>query len=257
MIKTERISIIQDLLSKKPIVSNEELVEALDISKATLYRDLRDFERMGLLRVVRGGITKNDSVVALANDDPYDAKNAVCFDEKRRIAEEAARLIKPNMTVVLDTGTTTYELCQEIIKIGNVQVITNDIHIADAFRMSTNINVFVIGGQLRKGYYTLVGIFEWASYFQHLSADITFLSCDAISLDRGIMISNSDEIAVKRRMMSLSKNHVLLCDHTKFDRTAFFSFAGLQEIDRIITDSGLSEETYQKYSSDDFYLDLV
>ena len=83
-------------------------------------------------------------------------------------------------------------------------------------------------------------------FLQHLSADISFMACDAITIDRGCMITNSDEIPIKKEMLSISRKHILLSDHSKFGKTAFCCFAPVSEINLIICGNETPDEHLQE-----------
>ena len=241
MLQAERYQKIESLLAQHSVLSISELQAALNTSRATIYRDLKNLDDAGRIQIVRGGATLSSYPNLIKIDEPYSKKVQLNTEEKKRIAHYATSLVKPGMTIVLDSSTTVFEMCRDLLHIPNLQIITNDLRIATEMRNGEKISVFVTGGFVRPNYYTLSNYMH-DDFLQHLSADISFMACDAITIDRGCMITNSDEIPIKKEMLSISRKHILLSDHSKFGKTAFCCFAPVSEINIIICGNETPDE---------------
>ena len=242
MLPIERLQKIQVILEEREVVSIPELEKLLDASKATVYRDIKTLQKEGKLQFVRGGISKApyDRRVEL----PYHVKRSSNVEEKKRIAREAAENIHPNSTIWMDSSTTVYEMAKYLRPDMNLKVLTNDLMIGAAH---------VIGGMIRKGYFTLVGLFA-LSNLKGVQIDTAFFGSDALSIKGGCMLLNSDEIALKQQVMAASAECLLLADHTKFNTTAFMSFCRAEDIDQIITGKELADSLYDEYLAADINL---
>lgn len=256
MIKMERIRFIEEALRKKTRISIPELIALTNASRATIYRDLRDMESQGLVHMVSGGVQQPDLTRMMRDDGTLQIKKQMNLEQKRRIAAEACKLVRPGMTLFLDSSTTVYCMCEQLMTIGGLQIITNDLYIAQNMRNCNGISVLVTGGLLRRGYHTLMEG-DIGGQLQHPAADITFFSCDAISLERGCMITNSGELSIKQRMLTMGRKKVLLCDYTKFLRSAFFTFSTIEEIDQIISDSDMPQEVAAQWQAAGVAITLV
>ena len=256
MLQVERLNRIEKLLRAENMLSATELQETLGVSRATIYRDLKYLSDCGTVKLVRGGATLPQYNNLIVDDEPYAKKIKQYQEEKERIAYRASEYVSPRMTLFLDSSTTVYKMCDHLKKIEDLHVITNDLKIAIELRGEPNVTVFVVGGQLRRTYYTTT-IYNQNQCLQGISADICFFASDAININNGFMITNSEESLVKEHMLGISNKHIALCDHSKFEKTAFCSFAPIESADIIITGKELPEELQEKYSKENTELILV
>lgn len=247
---------IEEILTDKGHISVMELQQSFQISKATAYRYMHFLEKCGRARIVRGGISQVSHPSFIHYEQPYYEKIGVNTVEKNRIATEACKLIKPGMTIFLDSSTTVYAMCAKIAHMYDIRVITNDIRIAASLIDAPGVSIFVSGGNLRKNYYTLTSHIS-NCLLSSVTADIGFLSCDAITPEHGCMIVNADEIPIKKQIIDISMQRILLCDHTKFNRTAFMSFASIHEFDSIIVGNEISNELCFQFKKANYDLTII
>lgn len=236
MLREERLKRIKHCINQKKYISFHELISDLDLSKSTIRRDLKTLTKSGQIRLIRGG-----ACAILDTYDvelPYELKQKEHSQEKERIAEAASHLIKPNTVIMIDCGTTTRKIVPYLASIPNLHVITTDIIIAHECISHTNIDITVIGGKLRRGYYNLTGHLAY-KMIENFSLDLAFLSTDAVSLAGECLITNIDELAVKQAIISASKQTYLLCDHTKFASNSLVKVCLLSEIQGVITGKDL------------------
>ena len=106
MLTEERQAEIMRIVNVHGAVSVQELVNYLDISESTVRRDLAALDEEGLLRRVHGGATSlKEGAHDAAMEDLQD-KYSLHIGEKRRIAQFAASLVRPDDFVYLDGGST-------------------------------------------------------------------------------------------------------------------------------------------------------
>jgi len=187
-------------------------------------------------------------------EPPYMIKRRIHAAEKRQIAAEAAKLLGRNQTVFLDSSSTVFEMTRFVARIPGLLVATNDVLIAAELSNAEHVDVSVIGGSLRKGYYTLTGFFAECG-IRDLAFDYAFLGMDTISLKGGLMITNSEEVQIKRRVVEAASRVIVLCDHSKFERESFVQVCGFDQVDTIITGKELPDAIHARYLDHGF--DLV
>ena len=163
--QSERLKIIKELINTKNIVSIEDLHKILNVSRATVRRDLRELNKNGKLTRVHGGAVSNE--FGSINEPPYIIRKDYFIQEKMRIADAASKHIQPGEKIILDSSTTVMGLTKNLGTISNLTVITNDLLIANKLAMINEINLLVVGGELRKQFYTLTGIFSHMILKQH------------------------------------------------------------------------------------------
>ena len=113
MLAEERFGQILDLLNKQRTATVQELCEALGTSESTIRRDLTELDRLGKLNKVHGGATLPDSRF-LADEPTMEAKESQAVEQKRSIAQAAAKLINADDFVFIDAGSTTLELVRAL-----------------------------------------------------------------------------------------------------------------------------------------------
>ena len=236
MIKEERLDRLTEYAKTKHYVSIDELTKLLGVSRATVRRDLLSLQEHGIVTLSHGGALYKDSD---SHSEPlYFEKSELNIHEKQCIGEIAASLISPGETVFVGAGTTTRCMVPFLDALSSFNLVTNDILVAADSTNFTNINVTVTGGQLRKNYYTLRG-FAAENHVKKLHIDVAFWGMDAIDVNSGCYISNTDEVALIQNVIDSAEKVVLLCDHSKFRSKAFMMVCPLTKIDVIITDKSV------------------
>ena len=245
MLQEERLRRMKEHVDQKVFCSLGELCDVFGISRATARRDLILLADANRVRLVRGGAsTVSDGTTY---DPPYSVKMNLHPEEKARIADLAFKQIHEGETVILDSGTTALCIAERIRTAHDITVATNDVQIAASFANADGIDVTVIGGSLRKGYYSTLGYFAQMT-LEHIHADIAFIGVDAVDANRGLMVTNTEEVSVKRLIMAAAKRRVIICDHTKFESTSFVRLCPLEEVDLIITGRELDAAILEKYT---------
>jgi len=234
----ERQAILLQKLQDNGYVQVAEMAAMLKVSVITIRRDLERMENGGQCIRTRGGAVcaANSTTLEL----PYDIKRSRYIEEKRRIAAAAAKLVGEGETIILDGGSTTYELALLLLRRRALTVVTNDLQIATKLASSPSITLVCTGGIARANVYTLQGP-QVESLLRTLRVNKAFLSADAIHPDGGIANVNLDEVAVKQAIVKAAKQVILLADSSKFATTGFVTFCDLSEIDLLITDSGIQQ----------------
>lgn len=249
MLKANRLDMIMDLLYEKRYLSINDLMKYTQISKSTLRRDLFELESVGNLIRIRGGVRLPDAAARLeqsAYEAPFSVRSVANAEEKEKIATAALQLIQPGDTVILDSGTTTLPLGQKISRqFHNLMVATNDLHCALELASNDDLELVVIGGQLRKKHYSTYGYIADRS-ISEMHADMAFITGDAVDISHGLMAFSMQEVTSKRAMIQAAKESTALCDHTKFSSIAFVTVCGLSEIDRIITGEQVDPQIVDK-----------
>ncbi len=213
------------------------LADELAVTTETVRRDLTTLERQGLLRRVHGGAIPIDR---LGFEPGLAARTAVLAAEKERIAKAALKELPDEGSVLLDAGTTTARLADVLPTDRELTVVTNAAPIAMALSARPNITLLLLGGRIRGR--TLAAVGEWARRsLEDTYVDVAFIGTNGISVQRGLTTPDSDEAQVKRAMIAASRRAVVLADHTKVGNDHFARFGSLDEIDVLVTDSGVDD----------------
>jgi len=221
------------------------LSDELDVTTETIRRDLKVLERHGLLRRVHGGAIP---VERLGFEPGLAARDAVLIAEKERIAKAALAELPAEGSILLDAGTTTARLADVLPLDRELVVLTNGLPIAMSLSGRPNLTVLLVGGRVRGR--TLAAVDNWALHALGDSyVDVAFLATNGVSVERGLTTPDTTEAAVKRAMVASARRAVLLADHTKVGNDHLARFADLDDLDVIITDSGIEPDDAERLRS--------
>jgi len=230
----ERRAKILDLLAERGAVRASELARLFKVSEVTVRKDLAVLEREGLLKRVHGGAVSRPR--ALFNPS-FEEKRYHRIAEKKAIAKEALSRIEENDALLLDAGTTTLALAQQLKKhFSHLFVITNSIPIALELA-GTPFELILTGGTVRHHSGALIGpvAVEAIDRFQ---VDKAFLGATGVCLTKGYTTPNPIEAQTKRAMVLSARRKFVLADSSKLGHATLARFAKLEEIDELITDAG-------------------
>lgn len=224
----ERRQAILRMIEEQKKVLVTELAASLGVTGATIRSDLRDLEASNLLLRTHGGAIERPRAryeMEMRERAEYQSP------AKKAIAQVVYDQVLDGDTILLDTGTTTRELAYLLSDKQRLTVVTNDISIAAALEPAPGVDVFIIGGMLRKGFQCTIG-----GTLADLTVDKGFFGTNSFSVDAGASTPDISQAAAKREMLRIAKKVFLLCDHEKFGRVSFSRFASLEDIDTLVTD---------------------
>lgn len=229
----ERLQQILRLLETRDSVPVSELSQAFAVSEVTVRSDLNALSRQGLVARVRGGVR---ALQHGQSEIGFDLRLGLEVERKQAIARAAAALVGEGEAVALDASTTAYYLALELRSKRELVVVTNGLHVATALAGAANITVLVTGGTLRLSAMSLVGDLG-AGVLRTTRIGKGFLGARGLSLERGLMDLNPDEVRIKQEMAAACERVYGILDGTKWHRSALLSFAGPGEFAGIVTDA--------------------
>src|SRR5690349_3965773 len=112
MLVEERRSRLLEVVRSRGFASLVDLRDQLQVSESTIRRDLDYLEETGVARRTHGGVFYTGPSPKLSH---FDQRQGMNWEKKRQIAIAASRLIEENETVLLDGGSTAYELAQQLV----------------------------------------------------------------------------------------------------------------------------------------------
>ncbi len=230
---------MRELFAAQEFVEADNLCRLFHASESTIRRDLIDLESQGILRRVHGG-----AISLLTRDETIDLQRLgiSAREEKQRIGRAAAAQIRDGQTIILGPGTTTLEVARNLVG-RQVQVITNSIAAAQVFWDCKSVEVTLTGGYLYPRGGVLMGPF-CEQMLDKVAADVLVLGLAAIS-SSGLSNSNSLTVHAEKKMIEVSRNFIVVADHTKFGRESMAQIAPVDAVDLLITDADLAEEHRQ------------
>lgn len=218
-----------------------DLSEHFGVSATTIRTDLRELEGDGKLRRTHGGAISVPKTIFEPTSTQKSSKNAV---QKEAIAKKAAELVQNGDTILIDSGTTTERIIPFLTKKEQLVVVVNDITLAHALEEYTNAQVIMIGGVIKRGFHCTSGSIAINS-IKNLNVEKAFIAANALSVEKALTTPDINQAELKKAMISTATEVFVLCDSSKFGKISFAQFAELNDIDVLITDSGVSD-SFQK-----------
>jgi DeoR/GlpR family transcriptional regulator of sugar metabolism len=220
-------------MEEKGRVSVIDLSKQFDVSTVTIRNDLAELERQGrVLRTHGGAMLRPDAI----QEPAFSLRQRIHSAEKERIARAAADLVRDGDSIALDASTTAWHLARHLKDRHELTVITNGLFNALELSDSPGVAVVMPGGMLRSGSTSLVGDLG-AGIFDHYHIQKGFFSAWGLTLQEGLTDLNQYEVELKRLMVERSKEVIAIVDTTKWGQVAFSTFASLDQVNEIISDS--------------------
>ena len=233
MRQSERLSAILEALANDGSVGVADLASELDVSAATVRRDLEFLEHQRMLTRTHGGAVAQGVLYEL----PLRYKSARHQEEKKRIAAEAASRVADGVAIGLTGGTTTTEVARAVIDRQRLTVVTNALNIASELAIRPNLKLVVTGGYARPESYELVGpLAEQA--LAGLNLDVVFLGVDGISPTAGITTHHEVEAHTNLALIERARHVVVVTDSSKIGLVAFAQICPIDRVHEVITDAG-------------------
>jgi DeoR family transcriptional regulator of aga operon len=236
--QAQRLAAILERLSGDGNVDVSALARDLDVSVASIRRDLRVLEERRLLSRTHGGAVGPGVLYEL----PLRYRSAHREEEKRRIATAAAERIAEGAAVGLSGGTTTTEVARAIAERRDLTVVTNALNIAWELAVRPNVKLVLTGGVVRGKSYELVGPLAEAS-LPLINLDMVIMGTDGISLEAGLTTHHEVEAHTNRALIARAGRTIVVADSTKIGMVAFARICEVQDVHELITDSRAPQET--------------
>jgi DeoR/GlpR family transcriptional regulator of sugar metabolism len=222
-----------------------ELSEVLGASESTIRRDLDDLQERGLVERVHGGAAITDSGIEAA----LPARARTATDQKRRIGQSAAALIDEGSTVLISGGTTTEAILPHLGGFQSLTVVTNGVQLAAGCAEYPNIQVLVLGGELRRASMSLLGGLVSEALGQ-LQVDRVLMGAFGVDPLGGITGANLLETQTDRALLAAADDVVILADSSKFFQRGPVRIADTSEITTLVTDRDAPADVVSAFSAE-------
>ena len=234
------------MLGQNGRITVEEVVRRFGVSAVTARGDLDALSESGALVRSHGGGMKP---LTAAPEHPLKVREGMHHNEKLRIAQAAATLIRPLQTVMICSGSTLAELARQIRQNTpeNITVITYTLNVA-ATLAEANLSLFMLGGFLRHPSTAFVG--PHAEQMMHsLHADHCFMSTVGLDVEIGLTTLDIMEAQLNRKMIDSAAQVTVLADSSKFGHRSLSLIADFRSIQRVITDQNAPPKDIEKLRS--------
>jgi DeoR family fructose operon transcriptional repressor len=239
----ERRSRLLDLIRIRGFAGIEELVRELGVSESTVRRDLDALEDQGSARRTHGGVLYAGGMPRLAE---FDERQPANWPAKRAIAAKAAAIIGDGETVLLDGGTTTYEVARLLVG-RSLQVVTNSLPVANLFASESRSDLVLLGGYVSPRTGVCLGPYA-NELLGRLHVTTTVLSAAGIDVD-GLFNAHLLLAETEQAMLRAAGRVIVVADSSKFGHKSLTLVSTLDAVDVFVSDDGLSADWRQAIAS--------
>lgn len=209
----------------------DELAQRFEVTPQTIRKDLNELCDRRLLTRIHGGAILSSGVENVG----YDARRMIASEEKEAIGRAAAARIPDQASLFINIGTTTEAVARALLQHSGLMVITNNLNVASLMRAYPQIEVVIAGGVVRPSDGGVVG--EAAvDFIRQFKVDIAVVGASAIDEDGSLLDYDYREVRVAQAIISNTRKVMLVCDSSKFERSAPVRIGHLSQITTFVTD---------------------
>jgi len=238
MSQVRRHELIVDFVNQRGFANIEQLTSHFMVTPQTIRRDLNQLASLGQVRRHHGGASSSSST---KNSD-YSDRLSFNMGAKIRIAEKVASCIPNGASLFINIGTTNEAIARALLHHEELQVVTNNLHVASILLPKEDFNVIISGGQVRSRDGGIVGE-QTSDFINQFKMDFGIIGISAIHEDGSLLDYDYREVRVAQSIIKNSSKLILSADHSKFDRTALARLGHISQADYLYTDQTPGQHT--------------
>ena len=235
MLAEERRQKLLSLTAERGRARITDLAETFGVSEMTIHRDIQWLELQGFVRKMHGGVAHVG-----VEETPYRERIVQQHAQKQAIARAAAKLIRPGWTIYLSPGTTTTEIARALPK-EELTVVTNSLPIAQLLMTTTDLEVVLTGGSVRRHAEALVGEVAEASVSK-MFINLAFVGATGLDPEGGLTVYSESEAQVLHHVLRAARKTVVVSDSSKWGKVMGPLVAPLTNVHTLISDPGLPKD---------------
>ena len=232
MFPEERRIEIMKLIDRDGRVSVADLSEQFSVSEVTIRADLQLLSDQSLILRTHGGAVPSNRTPDLS----LTLRRQQQMPQKDAIGAAAAALVDNGDAVFLDTSSTALAMAQHLRQHRDITVITNSLAISQSFLDTPCVTVVMPGGIMQRDTVSLIGT-EGLDFLSRFNIQKGFFGAHGIAIPEGLTDVSASEAEVKRRIVAMCRQVIAILDGTKWGRVGLASFARLEDLHCIITDT--------------------
>ena len=181
VLSPERHRAILRLLAERGRLTLGEITTRLEVSLATVRRDVTQLADRGLLQRTHGGILPPDFSLS---EPAFDEKARRNSSANVRLAQAAAGLLPEAGTVFIDAGTTSLEVGRALLDRSKLRIFTNSVPLL-ALAAEARATLTAIGGDVRGPSLALTGALalSWS--------EIRFWALNSVPVRNSFLLSSA------------------------------------------------------------------
>ena len=207
----------------------------------TIRTDLKALDEAKRIVRVHGGAKSVEQVIG--NDDLLGKRAVRNVEAKQLIAEKAIKLIRPNTTVFIDSGSTT-TLMANLFPDVQCVIFTNSLSCGIELSKLTKARVYMVGGLLNRNSLSVVG-YSALKEMDPVNYDMAFLGATSYDDQLGFTCESAEDNAIKRMAISKAVQNIILMDASKLGRRGSFTIGQLNEVTDVVMDGNVPDDFRQ------------
>lgn len=229
---TPRQNAIVDRLNQRGFVSTTELAGTFSVSEMTVRRDTRELAARGVVRVVHGGVSLVHSV---GHNADFAARAQIDAVGKRAVAEACIALVGARDAVIIDAGTTAFEIVNQLPNTFGGTLITHSAPAIQRCLQMTSARTICLGGELLLDSQAFTGAMTIAAVGR-LRAQFAFIGVSGV-YDNAFYIERDNELPTKLALMDAAERVVVVATQEKMNRSALVRLTDFAAVDLLVTDA--------------------
>lgn len=231
MLKDDRLAKIVELVNLNKTIKTDQIAELLNISLATVRRDLNELDEDKRIKKVFGGAKSVSKADYITTEEAMETKLKVNIAEKLAIGERAAQQINENDFIFMDSGSSV-EAMVNFININKATFVTSSVGIARNLS-SLHYKVFILPGEIKLSTDSIIGIAA-SEYLRRFNFTIGFFGTNGLHKEFGFTTPDMNEAMVKTAALERCKKAFILADQSKIGKVSQVTFWNDRET-KIIT----------------------
>lgn len=231
------------MVRTRGFASLPELAEQLNVSESTVRRDLDILEETGSAKRTHGGVFYVGPSPMLPE---FEERQPAQWDKKRAIAEEAAKLVQDGDTLLLDGGSTTYEVARLLVG-RRLQIVTNSLPVANLFATNKNHDLVLVGGYVYPRTGVMLGPYA-IEMLEKINVRRTIMSVAGLN-ERGFFNSNLLLVEAEQAMMRAAEEVIVVADSSKFGHQSLSHLCPLGDVQHVVVDGEITGNWQEKLTA--------
>jgi DeoR family glycerol-3-phosphate regulon repressor len=219
------------LVQQQGFVAIETLAQNFNVTPQTIRRDINTLCEQQLLTRHHGGAGLNSSV----ENVEYTTRQVMNLEEKRCIAEMAARQIPDRASIFINIGTTTEEVAKALQNHHGLRIITNNLNVAVILRSNPSFEIIIAGGAVRPRDGGITGE-ATIDFIRQFKVDFGIIGISSIDADGTLLDFDYHEVRATQAIIENSRQVFLVADQSKFERCAMVRLGNINQVDALFTD---------------------
>lgn len=246
----QRHSEIIEIVSQRKKIEVNELAQILNTTPVTIRKDLTYLQDKGILRRERG-------FALLNSPDDINYRMAFHFENKKKIAEYAAKLVSDGEIIILESGSTCALFAEEVAYTHkNVTFITNSAYIANYINSNNNNQIILLGGFYNKSHQAVIGPMT-KEYIKDFYVDKIFVGIDGYSKQMGFTGNDIMRADTIQAMTKSAEKVIILSESSKFEKSTAILYLKEEQVYQVITDKNIDNDIKEYLESKNIIVSTV